>query len=287
MRRGVGTMKVAVMTDSTSYIPAELRKKYNIHMVPLSVVFGNEAFREEIDITTEQFYEKVKAAEELPTTSQPSIGTFVETFEELSKDYDAVITIHLSQKISGTFQAAISAGEMVEGIDVYAYDSELSAMPQGFYALAAAEMAKEEKTPEEIINHLDELKETVRAYFMVDDLSHLQRGGRLSGTQAVVGSLLKIKPVLHFVEGSIEPFEKIRTRKKAINRIMGMLEEDAKAGNVRRVVFIHGNAEQAALDLQAEFNKKYPSIETIVSYFGPVVGTHLGEGSVGVSWYTN
>lgn len=287
MRRGEGTMRVAVMTDSTAYIPVELREKLNIHMIPLSVVFGDEAYREEIDITTEQFYKKVKEAEQLPTTSQPSIGTFVEMFEVLAQDYDAIITIHLSQKLSGTYQAAVSAGEMVEGIEVYAYDSELSATPQGFYALEAAEMAEQKKTPEEIIRRLDDMKERVRAYFMVDDLSHLQRGGRLSGAQAVVGSLLRIKPVLHLVEGRIEPFEKIRTRKKAINRIMGMLEEDAQAGNVSRVVFIHGNTEQSALDLQAEFNKKYPDIETLISYFGPVVGTHLGEGSVGVSWYTN
>src|SRR5699024_4132139 len=149
--------------------------------------------------------------------------SFVEIFEELAQEeYDAVITIHLSHKLSGTLDSAESAAEMVEGIQVYAYDSELSAMPQGFYALEAAEMAKEQKTPEEILERLDQIKQKVRAYFMVDDLSHLQRGGRLSGAQAIVGSLLKIKPVLHFVEGEIVPFEKIRTRKKAINRINNM-----------------------------------------------------------------
>lgn len=280
-------MKVAVLTDSTAYIPIELRKKHNIYMIPLSVVFGEESYREELDISTEEFYKKVKESDQLPTTSQPSIGTFVELFEELAKDYDAVITIHLSQKFSGTFQAAISAGNMVEDIKVYAYDSELSTIAQGFYALEAAEMAAQKTEPEEIIKRLDQMKEKVRAYFMVDDLSHLQRGGRLSGAQAIVGSLLKIKPVLHIVDGEILPFEKIRTRKKAINRIISMLEDDVKAGIVNRVVFIHGNVEQSALDLQAEFNKKYPSIETMISYFGPVIGTHLGEGALGVAWYTN
>src|SRR5690606_25407438 len=114
------TMKVAVMTDSTAYIPAEIREQNNIHMVPLSVVFGDQSYEEEIDITTEEFYQKLREVEELPTTSQPAIGLITTKLEELKKDYDAVISIHLSSGISGTYQAVVSAGEMVEGIEVYA-----------------------------------------------------------------------------------------------------------------------------------------------------------------------
>lgn len=279
-------MKVAVMTDSTAYIPKDLREKHDIHIVPLSVVFENASYREDIDITTEQFYEKIRNSESLPTTSQPSAGSFIEVYEKLAaKNYDAVITVHLSSKISGTFQAAQSAGEMVEGIKVYAFDSELSALPQGFFAIEAAEMAKDRKSPEEIMEKLHQMKEKVRAYFMVEDLTNLQRGGRLSVAQALIGGLLKIKPILHFVDGEIMPYEKIRTRKKAIGRIMDMLEEDAAQGSIEKVVFIHANNESAALQLEKEFNEKYPDIETVISYFGPVIGTHLGEGSIGVSWY--
>ena len=280
-------MRVAIMTDSTAYIPADIRENNNIHMIPLSVVFGDIPYREEIDITTEAFYKKVKESDNLPTTSQPSVGIILEKLEELAKDYDAVISIHLSSKISGTYQAVMSAGEMFKGIKVYAYDSEYSAMPQGFFALAAAEMARENKSPTEIIEKLDQIKTNMRAYFIVDDLTNLQRGGRLSGAQALIGSLLNIKPVLHLVDGVIVPFEKIRTRKKAITRIVGMLEEAVNQGNVRKVAFIHGNDEQSAIDLRNDFSNKYPHIETMISYFGPVVGTHLGEGSVGLSWYTN
>src|SRR5690625_139689 len=279
-------MKIAVMTDSTAYMPKELRSTYNIYMVPLSVTINGETYMEEVDITMQEFYQKVKTAKHLPTTSQPSIGAFVEKFEELAQSYDAVITIHLSKKISGTYQAAISAGQMVDGIKVYAYDSELSCMPQGIYAIEAAKMAQQQKTPEQIIKRLDQMKKKVRAYFMVDDLTHLQRGGRLSGAQATVGSLLKIKPVLHFVEGKIEPFEKIRTRKKALQRIIGMLEDDAHMNNVSQVAFIHANVKEAALNLQATFQQKYPSIETFISHFGPVIGTHLGEGALGAAWFT-
>lgn len=277
-------MKVAVLTDSTAYIPVEIRKKYNIHMVPLSVVFDDVSYREEIDITTEEFYQKMRESNELPTTSQPSVGVILDQLNELSVNYDAVISISLSSEISGTYQAILSAKSMVEGIKVYPFDSELSAMPQGLYALEAAEMAFNNKSPDEIMLRLAEMKDKIRAYFMVEDLTNLRRGGRLSHAQALVGSLLNIKPVLHFVNKVIVPFEKIRTRKKAISRIVGMLESDATDYELTRVVFIHGNNEQAAIDLRDDFQKKFPEIETLISYFGPVIGTHLGEGAIGISW---
>ena len=279
-------MKIAIVTDSTAYIPEDLLEKYNIHTVPLSVVFGEESFRESIDITTEEFYKKVTESKKLPSTSQPAIGTFIELFEDLARTHDAVISIHLSKRFSGTYDAAKSAGTMVKDIEVFPYDSALSAMPQGFYAIAAAEMVQEGKNVEEIINQLNIMKNKTRAYFMVDDLSHLQRGGRLNSAQAILGSLLNIKPILHIVDGLIVPFEKIRTRKKAINRIMNMLEEDANTKKIVRVVFIHANNESTAIKLRESFAEKHPEVESIISYFGPVIGTHLGEGSIGVSWYT-
>lgn len=279
-------MKVAVMTDTTAYIPEDVREKYNIHIVPLSVVFGDESFREEFDITTEEFYNKVRESDKLPTTSQPAIGEVVSMFETLAAEHDAVVAIHISSKLSGTFQATESAAKMVDNLAVYSFDSEISAMAQGFYVLEAAERVAAGDTPEKVMAHLENMRDHVRAYFMVDDLSHLQRGGRLSNAQAIIGSMLRIKPVLHVEEGMIVPYEKIRTRKKAIARIMGMLEEDAAKGKVKRVVFIHGNDEPVALELEKQFKEKYPDIETLISYFGPVVGTHLGEHSVGVGWYS-
>ncbi|MGP4105584.1 DegV family protein [Virgibacillus sp. L01] len=278
-------MKVAIMTDSTAYISDSLINQHNIHVVPLSVVFENKSYRESLDISTKEFYQKVQESDSLPKTSQPSIGTVADKFQELAKDYDAVIAIHLSSGISGTYQTVVSAGKMAEGIDVYPLDSELSAMAQGFYVLEAAEMAESGKEPEEIIKRLNEMKQSMRAYFMVDDLNNLQRGGRLNGAQAIVGSVLQVKPVLHFVDKKIVPFEKIRTRKKALNRIIGMLEEDAKQGKNLKVAFIHANDEQAAIELKHSVDTTYPNVDSTISYFGPVIGTHLGEGAVGVSWY--
>ncbi|MFI8707049.1 DegV family protein [Bacillus sp. NPDC077411] len=279
-------MKIAIVTDSTAYIPKHVREELNIYMIPLNVILGNESYQEEVEITAEDFYEKVRGQEELPKTSQPAIGKFVELFEELGKEYDAVICIHLSSGISGTYQTATTAGQMVEGIDVYTYDSEISCEVQGFYAREGAKMASEGKSPEEIIARFNEMKKTIEAYFVVDDLHHLQRGGRLNGAQAFLGSLLQVKPVLYFRDKVIIPFEKIRTRKKALKRIVEIFDEQASKGVPVEAVIIHANREEEAKEWERELKEIYPHVEFRIGYFGPVIGTHLGEGSLGLGWYT-
>ncbi|MBZ5517500.1 DegV family protein [Bacillus sp. KS1] len=278
-------MKIAVVTDSTAYIPKEMREEHHIHMIPLQVVFGEKTFREETELDWRSFYKEVKNYDELPTTSQPSFGELIALYEELSKTYDAVISIHLSSGISGTYNSAASANTMVDHIKVYPFDSEISCLAQGFYALKAAQLIKDGvDSPEEIIKELEEMKKTVRAYFMVDDLSHLQRGGRLSSAQAFIGGLLKVKPILHFDNKVIVPFEKIRTRKKAISRIFELFGEDASKGIPMRAAVIHANREEDAADIIQELSGKYPHVEFYNSYFGAVIGTHLGEGAIGIGW---
>jgi DegV family protein with EDD domain len=278
-------MRTAIVTDSTAYIPKEIRDELDIHMVPLNVIFGDASYQEEVELTAEQFYVKVREQEELPKTSQPAIGLFVELFERLGKEYDAIISIHLSSGISGTYQGAVSAGEMTEGVKVYAYDSEISCAIQGFYVLEAAKMAKEGKGPEEILARLDEMKQSADAYFIVDDLSHLQRGGRLSSAQALIGSLLQVKPILRFEDKKIVPFEKIRTRKKAIKRIFEIFDKQANQGFPMEAVVIHANEEEEAAEMVKHIQRTYPHVNVSTSYFGPVIGTHLGEGSIGLGWY--
>ncbi|MEH7095073.1 DegV family protein [Neobacillus vireti] len=276
-------MKTAIVTDSTAYIPKELREQFTIHMIPLNVIFGTEAYQEEVDLNASAFFEQIKTSG-LPTTSQPPIGKFVELFEELATDYDAVISIHLSSGISGTYQGAVTAGTMVEGIKVYPFDSEISCMVQGFYALEAADMAGRGESPERIMSRLEELKQSADAYFMVDDLSNLQRGGRLSSAQAFIGSLLQVKPLLHFEEKVIVPFEKIRTRKKALKRIVDLLGEAVSDGADYRAVIIHANREAEAEAWREELAGLYPHVEFMIGYFGAVIGTHLGEGAMGMGW---
>ncbi|WP_342470170.1 DegV family protein [Ureibacillus sp. FSL K6-3587] len=277
-------MSIAVVTDSTAYLSPEERKQHNIYMIPLSVTLEDGVYEEEVEIQAKEFYDKVRNAKVFPKTSQPSIGKFVELFETLAKEYDEVICIHLSSGISGTYQSAMQAGNMVEGIKVRVFDSEISCSPQGYYALQAAKMAGEGKSSAVILETLEALKRRMRAYFIVDDLSHLQRGGRLSSAAAIVGGLLQIKPILHFENKVIVPFEKIRTKKKAINRVEELLAQDAAQYDRIYAMLIHANREEEAREWMAKLQEKFPNVEFALSYFGPVIGTHLGEGSLGLGW---
>lgn len=258
-------------------------EKLDIHVIPLTVTIDGQAYEEEVDLTSADFYNKVRGEGPLPKTSQPPVGKFVELFESLKTDHDAIISIHLSSGISGTYAGAGQAGEMVEGIDVHTFDSEISCYIQGFYVIRAAQRAKEGASPDEIMAELTEMKKTTRAYFMVDDLAHLQRGGRLSSAQALIGGLLQVKPILHFHDKVIVPFEKIRTRKKAMKRIADMLAEDAEKLPLDAAI-IHANQPKEAEIWLAELSERLPDVHFTISHFGPVIGTHLGEGSMGLGW---
>jgi DegV family protein with EDD domain len=278
-------MRTAIVTDSTSYIPQELRDSLDIHMLPLNVIFGDASYQEEVEITAEQFFLKVREQKELPKTSQPAFGMIIDKFEQLSKEFDAIIMICLSSGISGTYQSAVSAGSMIDNTEVIAYDSEISCAVQGFYVIEAAKMAQNGAGPSAIIARLDEMKKSINAYFMVNDLDHLQRGGRLSSAQAFVGSLLQVKPVLTFTDKQIVAFEKIRTEKKAMKRITNLFGEVASKGEKMKAVVIHSSREEDAKELVRQLGETYPNVEMSISYFGPVIGTHLGEGALGLGWY--
>lgn len=278
--------QVAIVTDSTAYIAEDVREKLGVHMIPLSVIFGTEMFAEEVEICADQFYKKMAESEELPKTSQPAVGQFVELFTSLKeKGYKEIISIHLSSKISGTYNSALQAGQLVDGIDVYVFDSSISCAPQAYYVEKAAELAKQGLVAKAIIEQLEQLRPNIRAYFIVDDLKHLHRGGRLGSGQLVVGQLLKIKPILHFEDGVIVPFEKVRTEKRAINRILQLLEEDVASSKKFTATVIHAMTEEKAKQIANMISERLTNVDVNISYFGPVIGTHLGEGSLGISWY--
>ncbi|MBY6037067.1 DegV family protein [Fictibacillus nanhaiensis] len=277
--------KVAVITDSTSYIPEHIRNDKNIVMIPLNVIFDNETYKEEVEIKADDFYEMVSRQETLPKTSQPAIGELVQLLEELSQNYDEAVMITLSSGISGTYQSAVAAGEMVEGITLHVFDSEISCSPQAFYVLKAAELASKGENGYEIMNHLLQMKDNgVPAYFLVDDLNHLHRGGRLNTAQLFVGNLLQIKPILHFDDKKIVPFEKVRTKKKALKRIYDLMDESLQTDDNVTISVIHAKREEDAVEIADEIREKFVNANVSISYFGPVIGTHLGEGSLGITW---
>lgn len=278
-------MKTAIITDSTAYIPETIQQTQDINIISLNVIFKDEIFLE-AKYDTQTFYERMRIEKELPTTSQPTTGAYVALLEQLkSEGYTDCISIHLSSGISGTYQNAITAGSMVDGITLHAFDSEIAAMAMGLYVLRAAEL-KDTLAPEEIIADLEVMKKYTYAYFLVDDLKNLQKGGRLTGAQALIGSMLQVKPILHFSETKIVPLDKVRTKKKAIKRVIELFAEDAKNYEEGTIVLIHGNAEDEADAIITNLKAQFPNFDVVKSYFGPVIGTHLGEKSLGLG-FTN
>ncbi|MGV3489676.1 MAG: DegV family protein [Tuberibacillus sp.] len=279
--------KIALVTDSTSYLPTDIIEKYNVHIVPLSVIFGEETYKEEVELSAEAFYEKVRTGNVLPTTTQPPLGEFVNCYEKLAEEgYEDVIVVCLSSSVSGTYQTAVTASNMVDGIRIHVFDTKIAALAEGFYVIEAGQMVEEGKSVEAILDRLKEMRERgVKAYLMVDDLGHLHRGGRLTGAQAFIGSLLKMKPVLSFLNGKITPIEKIRTKKKALQRLKEHLAEDAKSGAPVRASVITAMAQEDGEALAAEIRGEFPNVEVDTSYLGAVIGTHVGEGTVGLAWY--
>ncbi|MCU7556303.1 DegV family protein [Macrococcus capreoli] len=278
-------MKTAIITDSTAYIPDALIKALDIRIISLNVIFKNEVFVE-ATYDAQQFYERMRYEKELPTTSQPTTGAYVALLEQLkSEGFTDCISIHLSSGISGTYQNAITAGSMVDDFTLHAFDSEIAAMAMGFYVLRAAEL-KDTISPEAIINELEAMKQETIAYFLVDDLKNLQKGGRLTGAQALIGSMLQVKPILHFKDTKIVPFDKVRTKKKAIKQLKDLFAEQSKNFTDVTAVVIHSNASDEADAIINDLKIEFPDVDFIKSYFGPVIGTHLGEKAIGLG-FTN
>lgn len=277
-------MKIAIVTDSTAYLTKKQYDENHIYRLALSVIVNGEALKEEEDITSEQYFDLIRDNETLPTSSQPTVGDIETLFTELAKEYDAIISVHLSSKISGTYQSVASAGKFIEGIKVYPYDSGLSCTAQAYFVLEAARLANQGAGVQEILDTFDQMQQSLKAYFVVDDLHHLVRGGRLSNGAASIGTLLKVKPILHFKDKKIVVYEKIRTQKKAMRRIEELLGADIEKGYPIISTIIHANAEDKAIIWKESLEAAFPEVVFKLSYFGPVIGTHLGEGALGMTW---
>ena len=280
--------KIAIVMDSTAYLPDELTKELNIRTVYLNIVIDGNSYKEVIDMPLDKYYDYLKDPNNsFPTTSQPAIGEVVSCLEKLKEEgYTDVIAIALSSGISGTFSSYSVADLMVDGINVYPFDSEVACHPEGYYAIKAAGLIKEGKSSKEIIATLDEMKKVSKAYFMADDLSHLQRSGRLNGAQAMVGNLLQVKPLLHFEDKVIVPFQKIRTYKKVVLRIYELFDEfyrQHKDENIS-VCILHVDALEKAEEIKNYMKEVYPNVNVEIDAITPVVSTHLGIGAIGFAW---
>jgi len=274
---------VRIVTDSTADLPDELYQRFGIHRVPLKVLFGQEIFLDGIDITIDEFYNRLRRGD-MATTSQPAPGEFARTFEELSSDSSQVICLTLSSMLSGTFQSAVLARNMVKG-EIEVIDTQSASWGVGFMAMAAARAAAEGKSKNEIINLVLALRSKIRILFLVDSLEHLERGGRIGKAQAFLGSLLNIKPVLSVKEGIVFPHEKVRGKNKGLERIVQIALQDTNGAEA--VCAVVGGADpEARKSLYEKVKTRLNCREIWQGDVGPVIGCHAGPGVSGIVYYT-
>ncbi|WP_461239453.1 DegV family protein [Paucilactobacillus sp. N302-9] len=281
-------MKIAVVTDSTAYLSDDEVEKYNLTIVPIPVIIDGKSYREGIDITTSEFYEKLRNSQSFPSTSQPPVGEMIELYQKLADEgYDTVISIHLSSTISGFLNSLQQLSNELTNIRLIPFDSQVTVKLMGYLAIEASKLAQGGMAADDIIDHLKDLRATIGNYFIVDDLQNLVRGGRLSNASAFIGSILKIKPLLTMNTPSheIEAFEKVRSTKKALARVEELFAHDmSKVDYPVKVMIIHANDEPAAIKWRNKLLEQYPNIPFEITYFGPVIGTHLGEKALAIAW---
>ena len=275
---------VAVVTDTTQYLPAELVRQNDLHLVSLYVRFGDELQRESEMPDFQAFYDRLRSARELPTTSQPSIGDFVDVFEPLLQAGNDIVAVHISAGISGTYDSALQAKAQLEerghAGSIEVLDSATGAGGLGFMALAAAKRAREGADLGEVAAHAHAAREQLKVWFAVDTLEYLRRGGRIGAAQAWFGGALKIKPILS-IESEITPVERVRTSGKAFERMVDYMRSLAADGADAWMVQ-HIQAPEQAERLVARGREIFDSEPVCVSEVGPVIGAHVGPGLLGV-----
>jgi DegV family protein with EDD domain len=277
---------IKIVTDSTAYLPEATVRQHDLRIVPLCVHFGEEAFKEGVELSHEEFYARLKAAPVLPTTSQPSAGEFHEVFKELVDAGHEVVVLTISSKLSGTWNSAMAAKEMLPGAAISVIDSLSTAIGLQLMLAAAVEAVQAGASRQEIVDQVEEIKARIHVLFVVDTLEYLAKGGRIGNAKAFMGTLLKVKPILVLQDGVIEPLEQVRSKQKAQARMLDLVEEYVGGKGAQAKVAICGalvpeEVNALSRDLVGRLGCEQPSISEI----GPVIGTHTGPGVIGVAVY--
>lgn len=278
--------QIAVVTDSTTYLPTELVKKHNISIAPQVLIWGDKTYKDGVDIQSEEFFTKLKTAKVMPTTSQVAVVSFQEIFQDLVDKGSEVLAILVSSKLSGTIQSATQAKDLMgaAGEKVHIVDSQSVAMALGFQALAVARALENGANLKEAIELGEKSHEYTGVYFAVDTLEFLHRGGRIGGAQRFLGTMLNMKPILAIHDGKVEGIERIRTKSKAHDRVLELVLEKTKGKSPVRLATLHANAAEDAKALLARAEKELNPTESIFTEVSPTVGTHAGPGTVGLAF---
>ncbi|HEY8816239.1 MAG TPA: DegV family protein [Candidatus Dormibacteraeota bacterium] len=273
---------VAIVTDSTADLPPALASARGITMVPLTLHLDGQSLLDGVDITPAEFYRRLPLATTHPTTSQPSPGRFAETYAALLKNHESIVSIHISEKLSGTFDSARQAADMTDPKRIRVIDSGVASMSLGLITLVASTLSARSADAEAIEAKVEAIKPHLQTYFSVATLEFLRRGGRIGRASALLGSVLQVKPVLCIRDGLVTPLERVRTFERALMRVME-LTRDLDHGKGVCIIVGHADAEADAERIARELK---PIADTLmIQPLGPVVGAHTGPGAVGVGCY--
>ena len=277
---------IRLVTDSTTQLPAGVVEQYGIVVVPLTVIIDGKPYRDGIDITPAEFYQRLPQAQSLPTTTQPSPGDFQQVYARLAAEGADIISIHLPETLSGTIHSARQAATMVEGPRITVVETPWLSAAQGFIVLEAARAIEAGKSYDAVLKRIHELIPRQNIIFALDTLEYLQKGGRIGGAQAFVGSLLRIKPILYLKDGRVEPLDRVRTWARVPGRLLDLMADMLGPGEEPVAVgVLHAQAEPEARRLEEEIYRRFNVAELFVSQIGPVVGTHTGPGTLGIAFY--
>lgn len=275
---------IAWVMDTTGYVTEEMKAHPDVYIVPLNIHFGSEEFIDGVDLTQAQLYERIKAASEFPKTSQPSAGKFAELYEKLKEEYECAIAVHASAKLSGTIASSTAGAEMSE-FKVYAVDS--MALSYGLSGLVerGLELQKEGLDAEQIAQKLEQETENFRNYILIGNLTQLYKGGRMSGAQYYIGSLLQVKPIVQITpEGELKPIDKVRSHKKAVKYLIDHAVKDHEEFGVDTFQIMHGNTHEEAENLKREVLKAIPEAQIIIGDLSSSLAVHAGEGTLALMW---
>jgi len=274
-------MTIRIVTDSASDIPRELAQKLGISTVPLTVAFGKDVYREGIDLSAEEFYSKLTQSKTLPKTSQPSIGNFIDVYKALAQKGDEIISIHLSNKLSGTYNAALQAKEAVgKDCHVEVVDSEMVSMGTGLIVIAAAKAIRDGADFKKAMHIVQQSVPRTRLIAFLRTLEYLERGGRLGKGKALLGSVLHVKPIITVREGEVQPFGMARTTKGAIQRLYDFAKTLLK---IRELSIIYTTVSKELEILAKLLDTLFPLGRIHIAQAGSTLGTHTGPGTLAIS----
>jgi fatty acid kinase fatty acid binding subunit len=270
---------VGVVTDSTADLPTALQERFGLAVVPLIVNWDGQTYRDKIDLTTAEFYRRLRTSKTLPKTGAPSLAAFEATFREQLKQHDAVISVNLAARLSGTYEVACRAAQSVDPRRIAVVDSSSVSICMGWLAELAATLSREGLGLTEIVERLEDARGRLRILALLETLQFLQRGGRIGRAAALAGTLLSVKPILSVRDGEVAPVERVRTMNGALRRLVELV---VAQGPVERLGVIDSDSATNAAQVETQLAARYPELTIDRGELGPVVGTHGGPGVVGV-----